>query len=611
MGAKETPYYFGADLGYGLVSYDANFANFKGINKCGIYETGSGTGITGRLFTKYRLADFFNIGLHIGYNHKNAEMNKLDTAFARNFNTGKVEIVETNNQLNMNFNSILLGLDFNFLLVKDFFNGPLYLNISPNLNIQISGDYVQKEFLNSPNGVAFEENGKIFFERLNAQGDFTTLTSSVFNISAGLLNNMRIAHNLYFTQRLGVNKGLVSLLTDAEIKTLSLYASIGIKVAFDEPQVVLPTIPPKSPIQPEPMPLRPLQTITLKSEFDYNESYIEKGEKLVATTPIVLAVFFDLNSSKLKPEYGNSFAKTNDPISEHYHIFQNLKEILSKNPDAMLKLNGSTSGKDENNNLELAKARVETIKNEFLELGIPASKLITSYSVNPKVITNAEYEEGLEENRRVSIDLVNANSIKFVKKANFKKLYGQVNYNIVSQNIDTPINFGSSILEKNEEVNDSRFNKSFIKDVGESGNTLEIISFAGINSLIKDEDTVSVNLDKVEVRNVSLETNEFKAVLMFNFASSVLTNEAKTLLSQLSELLPDGTTIQMIGNSDSIGLEKANKQIAEERANNAIQYIKSNSKKTFFFEKLTDTNEFEESTPQGRYLNRSIIIRIK
>ncbi|MER3328220.1 MAG: OmpA family protein, partial [Candidatus Kapaibacterium sp.] len=110
---------------------------------------------------------------------------------------------------------------------------------------------------------------------------------------------------------------------------------------------------------------------------------------------------------------------------------------------------------------------------------------------------------------------------------------------------------------------------------------------------------------------VELKTDEFEALLMFDFASSTLTDETKILLNQLVELLPDGKTILIIGNADEIGLEETNLKIASERATNAINFIKANTKKTFYFEERTNTDKFDESTPQGRYLNRSIIIRIK
>src|SRR5690606_28593519 len=117
--SEESPYYIGADVGYGFVRYNANFSNFEGIDKCGIYDKGTGTSLKGRLFAEYRLIDFFSIGLNLGYQTKNAIMNKANTAYARNLKDDKVVLVKTNNQLDMNFNSLDFGIDFNFLLIKD------------------------------------------------------------------------------------------------------------------------------------------------------------------------------------------------------------------------------------------------------------------------------------------------------------------------------------------------------------------------------------------------------------------------------------------------------------------------------------------------------------
>ena len=607
--AKESPYYVGADATYGLLNYDANFIKFEGIENCGCYETGSGNSLKARIFAEYRLLDFLNIGFHAGYQTKDGLLANPDTAYARNLNTGDVELVQTNRQLDVKFNAFDIGLDFNILIDEEVFNGPLYLTLSPSFHLQQSGNYIQTEVIDQPSGAAFKVDDKVFFERVNAAGDFTTLNTNVLNLSASLYNNMKIAHNLYFVQRLGVSNDMDMLLTDADISTFNIFASLGIKLAFDLPKEYIAPIPPKLPIQPLPIDPEPIPILTLESNFDYEKSYIEVGEKLVATPPIVLAIFFDKNSSEIRSTYNENNTSKN-PIEDHNNIFDKIVEILNKYPEAKLVIQGSTSGQDENNNLNLAKNRVINAKAVFISKGITANRITTNYSITPKIVTNIQYEQGLAENRRVEIDLVNANSVEFVKKTDYKKLFGFIDFTTEFENISGNVTFKNNMMHSAQDVKSGQINTQFDRNLITNKGDFRIESELR-SSELTEKDTENVEIEKISVKNVELKTDEFEALLMFDFASSNLTDETKILLRQLVELLPEGKTIVIIGNTDDIGLEEANKKIASERATNAINFIKSNTSKIFYFEESTNTDKYDETTPQGRYLNRSIIIRIK
>lgn len=165
-------------------------------------------------------------------------------------------------------------------------------------------------------------------------------------------------------------------------------------------------------------------------------------------------------------------------------------------------------------------------------------------------------------------------------------------------------------MYSSQDIHPGQINTEFQRDLIANKGDFTIESELSSKDLL-EKDTVKVAIDKIREENVDLRTDEFEALLMFDFASSMLTDETKILLKQLVDLLPEGKTFVIIGNTDEIGLEEANKKIAAERAANAINFIKSNTAKTFYFEEKTNTDKYDETTPQGRYLNRSIIIRIK
>jgi len=107
-----------------------------------------------------------------------------------------------------------------------------------------------------------------------------------------------------------------------------------------------------------------------------------------------------------------------------------------------------------------------------------------------------------------------------------------------------------------------------------------------------------------------LNLNNFLAILRFDYNSSMLSDENKELLRQMLEKLPEGVTIQILGSADELGTAQRNAILARERAENTMNYIKSISKKKINIEIGTSNEKFPEDTPQGRFLNRSIRIKI-
>ncbi|MFN3196739.1 MAG: OmpA family protein [Chlorobiota bacterium] len=608
--AEEEPYYIGIEGGYGLVNYDAGFNQFEGIDKCGIYEDGSGNSFFGRIWCEYNVIDAISIGTHFQYTVKNGILDKPDTAFARDLNTGNIGIIETNNELDVNFNSISVGLDFNFLLQRDLFNGPLYLNLSPSLIVNQTGSFIQKEYIQSPDGAAFEGPNGYFFERTNAEGDFTTLSNMIPVISASLYNSTKIADNLYLTQRIGVTNDMSSLLDDANISSLTLFASLGIKLSFEKKKEVI-IVPPKKPIQPEPIIPVPEPIISLNMEVDYENTYIIEQEELFAEPPMVMALFFDKNSSEIRSQYLADQLNTSDPIQMHNGILGNIRDIMLSNPDAMLTLKSSTSGSDEKNDISLARRRAQAVKNHLLKLGIDSSSINSTSQILPKVPTNSEYEDGLEENRRVEFQLSNIRLERVGTRTTRKELYTRIEVITDTENLQEKAKLSTSFDDEKYSVYDTTLSFNYNQNLIDNNFDKTNFTSSLVSNELSEKDSEVINLSEIETRKLETKFNNFELYLLFNFSSSVLSDENKKAISDLIDLLPEGKTIEIIGNTDKIGMEKANIEIAQNRANNTREYIESITTKQYEFDIKTNTSKFDETTPQGRFLNRSIRIRIK
>jgi outer membrane protein OmpA-like peptidoglycan-associated protein len=120
-----------------------------------------------------------------------------------------------------------------------------------------------------------------------------------------------------------------------------------------------------------------------------------------------------------------------------------------------------------------------------------------------------------------------------------------------------------------------------------------------------------VSIKNVKVDNINQNLENFQAILTFDYNSSKLSQINRDLLKQLSERLPEGATIQILGSADALGSAQRNIELENERAENTMNYIKSVSGDKFDFKTGRSSFKFREDTPQGRMLNRSIRIRVQ
>jgi outer membrane protein OmpA-like peptidoglycan-associated protein len=99
-------------------------------------------------------------------------------------------------------------------------------------------------------------------------------------------------------------------------------------------------------------------------------------------------------------------------------------------------------------------------------------------------------------------------------------------------------------------------------------------------------------------------------VLRFDYNSSELTDDVKILLQQLADQLPEGSTITIDGSADVLGSQERNRVLSDARASTTQAYLRSITKKSFTFSSSSQSKSFSNATPQGRFLNRNIKIRV-
>jgi outer membrane protein OmpA-like peptidoglycan-associated protein len=347
---------------------------------------------------------------------------------------------------------------------------------------------------------------------------------------------------------------------------------------------------------------------------------IVTGNVLRALTPIVNAVFFDSARADVPASYQRTAdlaSMSSDAVASHYWILPRIAAIVAANPSARIVLEGATSGPStEPEGTALARRRAEAVRSALVGLGVPSSSIGINTLVTPRIASNADLPGGRAENRRVDIVLQNAPLQRFVLTEEFAELRGLASVRSrfqggppESQPADQTItiNGRDTVIASLE----ATVTLPVTVRLDNSGQPPAIIATSASAGGQYAEMKLAIPKEKLRSRRIALSTDGFEAVLRFDYNSAELLDDVKTLLRQLTEQLPEGATIVIEGSADILGSQERNRQLSSNRAANTESYIRSVSAKKFTFATTSLASPFSDDTPHGRFLNRSIRIRVK
>jgi len=605
-------------------NYNLNFSSFEGAVDCGIFSSGNGFSYLGELSIEKAINENLQISLSGGYYDRSGKFSVNNAFESRDLNTNQVITVTAENSIETNLSYIEIVPEIKYVLFKNLINGPFRIGFGPRLSMPLIKQFIQQEKIISPSNAVFINSGGIRTQTRDlADGDISSISSMQYGLRFGVENLLKIGNDNYFTQSLNFDYNLSNVTNDADWKIWSFNLTLGIRFSVKNPE------PSKEPeikyeqieeeiIQKEPEIVvveKPKPILELKIN-GFDNLKIETGNELLSTIPLVNSVFFELNSSELSPFYNLNRQKDldlfySDPIVMHSFVLQRIADIVNKNENSNIVLQSSTSGQDESNDLNLSKKRAENVKQALISLGVPESKIKINSLINPTNLSNPDVAEGRAENRRVEILVKNAPLQEYVNFVNYRELFGDINYSVVAENVDNPK------IEVTESINNSKVNIdtsgnykfSINKRLSNNENNVNIKISSKFNDLTSS-DQETYDISNAEVISKDYNLDNFLAILLFDFNKSELSDENKSLLKQLSEKLPQGATIELIGSADIIGTNEYNQELAKQRALNTEKYINQISDKNFKITTKTMLDKFDDATPQGRYLNRSIKIRL-
>ncbi len=599
-------------LGFNYDLYNINSNGFKGSVDCGVFTKGFGWGIPLVVeFEKYLFEkSFFSIGL--GY-HINSGYLVQEIKFPmRDISSGKVLEVSTENQMDIDFGFFEFSAHYGQnILEKSDFVARLVGGIK--FGLATGKTFTQKEVIVSPSSAVFV-NADDFRtkQRPLASGDIQTMSVPLIVPQLAL---EALTNNLG-TYRFSIGYQLNNYTTDTDWKSVSMKFEVGYRLSIFEKVAEEPPVEIEESVKPVPIVVEKQEDPIFNIKAIDIEGKIEYGNELLSSLPIVNSVFFESNSSTIPSNYNNKenleSYLTGDAIKVHNHILPRIAEIVTNNSKSSIVLQSATSGEENETNInELSKNRASIIKVALVALGINENKIKLEVLQTPKNPSNQQYREGVLENQRVDIIIKNAPLQEYVdlqKYANFK---GKVNLEIMALNlagksVEITNNLTHQIIRVDNSGNyDLELDFKLNPNKGQ-----EEIKFQYKLGNTEKEISEIIDYSKFQREQVDLNLDDFLAILRFDYNSSIVTEENKELLRQLIEKLPDGVTIKILGSADELGTPQRNALLAKERADNTMNFIKSIAQKQINIEVGTSNEKFTEITPQGRFLNRSIRIRV-
>jgi outer membrane protein OmpA-like peptidoglycan-associated protein len=623
--------------------HSVNFVKFPNMLSCEIYNKSFGTGYLFSLGFEKKLTKNFNFGINFAYADRSVDIYHNSSFPTRNFNTNSVVNAKTRYNIDANLSYFELQPKIYFNLITNAENSALRLFFGVKIATPINHDFYQEERIESPSFVYFERknaDGKIekFRNRYIASGEIGNISKANFGLNLGLNNLVKLSENLSWIQEINYDFAITNVSQNVDWKPQSINLSTGLRYNFNKKAAIIPIEKfenieknieenikkdDKIPVVENSI----IPELNIKSlEF---EGEIETGTEILATKPIVNAVFFEKNSSDL-PNYlifepiSQEEKYYENPVELYNKILPHIAEILQKNPNSSLNLVGATAGKNyENGGILLAEKRANSVKNAFLKLGISENRISISKKLMPEFPSNNDFEDGILENQRVDIIVKNAHLQEYVNLEKYSELVGNQRVNVKIENSnkfisDNFVEINSTFLteklnfliNKNENIFDSIFIFPLKKRISANENFFIVKTNLKFDKFAENAiDTI--NFSDLNVKNVETNYSNFEAIIRFDYNKSFLSDENKELLKQISAKIPAGFTIQILGGTDFLGSDSRNNQLSKERAEVTENFLNSNAKGKFKFETGINANKFDEKTPQGRMLNRSIFIKIK
>ncbi len=595
--------------------HNADFNSFPGIYNCGTYENSSNFRFLGNIDLNYRLLNNFELftALILADRSVNLSYDEL----LRTYDSFEDKLIDVTNRYNLDakLNNIEISFGFKYLIANNFIDGPLKLISAAYFYFPINSEYTQTKEAVSPSGHVLDINGQQVLEYQMATGTIENRYSPGIGFIVGLQNYLTIGDNKYFTQELSFDYCFTDIVQNTEWQHYSINLLLGFNFEFLRSEEEIQSIDitqTKAPVLDSAtiIPIfRDSLNPTIKFKKIYTDFHIEQGYKLLCNSPKISSIFFETNSSIIPDKYLNldtTLTPYDNPVDLHHNILYDVIEILNSDPKAKIALSAISSG-DENNDMLLIYNRIKSVKTFFINNGIDPDRIKLHNSI---IKSNEAYSSGFEENQRVDIDIDGVLLTNFVSKNYEDNVVGYSKIELDTNDIMFPKKIKVLDLYKSFCISNEELYSKYIIPSEEYNDTLKY-SIDYLHS-IKIDTSIVLRKNNMPIKYKDIQVDQFLAVLTFEYNSELLSNDSKATLEEMVDFLPENITIIISGSADSSGSDKRNMELTSRRAENAKSFIQNIAKNKKINILVTeDTYRYLNSSPIGRFLNRSIRIKLK
>ena len=607
------------NAGLSVNTHSGSVSTTAPLIDCGELTSGSGLGPSVSLGLELPFSKKIGMGVEIGLVDRSGSFSRTNTYSMRDPVSGDDVILTTDLVFAPRMNYIEFAPSVIIPIIGTLQHRRLGVSLAPRIGLPIAKSFEQRETVVRPDNAVFIVDGVRTQERILSSGQLLSPSATIVGASASIESFIQLSDRLALVPRVSADMIFTSLVADATWNTFGVRAEIGLRLSSGKTIAPPVEAPPPPPVIVE-RPQEPVRYAQPRIALGVRRvaGSIVTGNELRATPPIVNAVFFDSASADIPLSYRRSrdgSVVSTDPVDAHAWVMMRIASIVGDNPSARVILEGATSGAtSEPEGIVLAQRRAEAVRRTLIDMGVPASVITTKASTLPRVASNNDYALGREENRRVDIVVQNAPLQQWVSAQEFAVFQSKIDVQTTyagGNPAERPALMTVSVNGRDSVIPSAGGTTTLSVDIPlpDDGSAAPVSVVASAGGVVTQIDT-AVSTEGLQQRRTALRTDRFQAILRFDYNAKDLSEDDKILLRQLVEQVPDGSTILIEGSSDILGSDERNRALSQQRAATTESYMRSVAGKNLTYVTRTLAERFSDTTPQGRFLNRNIHVRV-
>jgi outer membrane protein OmpA-like peptidoglycan-associated protein len=225
-------------------------------------------------------------------------------------------------------------------------------------------------------------------------------------------------------------------------------------------------------------------------------------------------------------------------------------------------------------------------------------------------VSNRDFAGGRVENHRADIVIDDAPLQEWVTTEAFNELRGTLRVGTDARATgDERVRLRLQGKDTVVPIGAQTFDVPVVMQVNQQQSVVTLDLQATSGSQERQKDT-TITISGLQRNARALVADDFSAVLRFDYNSAELNDDVKSLLRQLVDQVPAGSVINIQGSADVLGTDARNRELSAQRAAVTQAFVQSIAGSKVTTVSGATTDKFSDDTPQGRFLNRSIRVRV-